>query len=72
MKKRTRGLSKKRGGMKKRRKKKKKKVEFLPFMNKVPTYEDPDIVSPSVELIITLVGNLCKEHFGKFFPYDFC
>lgn len=59
---------KKRKGKKKkgkRRKKKKKTVEWLQFINEVPKYEDPDVVSPTVELIVTLIDNICPLHFER-------
>ena len=66
MKKRSRGISTKKKGKKKgRRKKKKAKPEFLQYVNDVPKYEDPDVVSPTVELFITLFDNICKDHYGK-------
>ena len=69
MKKRTRGISlKKNGKKKKRRRKKKTKPEFLQYVNDVPKYDDPDIVSPSVELFITLFDNICKDQYGKKIP----
>lgn len=52
--------------MKKRRKKKgKKKVEYLQYINEIPTYEDPDIVSPTIEVILTLADNICPAHYGN-------
>lgn len=64
-----RGKSLKRGGMKgkkKRRKKKgKKKIEYLQYINEIPIYEDPDIVSPTIEIILTLADNICPEIYGN-------
>jgi hypothetical protein len=60
--KRRKGKKKKKGG---RKKKKKKVVEWLQYINEVPPYQDPDIVSPTVDLIITLVDNICPLHFEK-------
>jgi len=57
----TKKKGKKGGG----KKKKKNVVEWLQFINDVPKYEDPDIESPTVDLIITLVDNICPLLYEK-------
>jgi hypothetical protein len=58
---------KKRGKSKKKKggKKGKKTVEWLQFINEIPKYEDPDVESPTVELIITLFDNICPLYYEK-------
>ena len=47
-------MPKKRKG--KKGKKGKKKKAFLPLIYNIPDYEDPDVVSPKVDLILKLAN----------------
>lgn len=39
-----------------------KKFEYEPVKNPSLEYVDPELVTPKVDLVITLVSPICKEH----------
>ena len=53
---------KKKSGLKK--KKGKKTKEYLPFVNEIPKYQDPEEIYPKAQIILTYADGV-GDHFGR-------